>query len=214
MKTVLLTGFEPFGGETLNPSWEAVKQLAGWQTHGAVVHTLQLPCIFGVSRQLLEEQMRLLQPDVVIAVGQAGRPDITLERIAINVDDARIPDNAGYQPVDVPVIAGGAAAFFTTLPIKATLRAMREAGVPASVSQTAGTFVCNHIMYAILHAQAQGEKITKGGFIHVPWMPEQAVNHPGAASMAVETVVKGLKVAVQVALTVHEDESIGAGATH
>lgn len=152
MKTVLITGFEPFGGEQVNPSWEVVSQLDNAIIAGCRVVARQLPCVFGESLSVLNSAIDTLSPSLVLAIGQAGgRTDITVERVAINVDDARIPDNKGQQPVDEPIVAGGPAAWFSTLPIKAMVAAMREAGVPASVSQTAGTFVCNHVMYGLLH---------------------------------------------------------------
>lgn len=152
MKTVLITGFEPFGGEQVNPSWEVVSRLDNAIIAGCRVVARQLPCVFGEALSVLNSAIDTLSPSLVLAIGQAGgRSDITVERVAINVDDARIPDNKGQQPVDEPIITGGPAAWFSTLPIKAMVAAMREAGVPASVSQTAGTFVCNHVMYGLLH---------------------------------------------------------------
>lgn len=152
MKTVLITGFEPFGGEQINPSREVVSQLDNAIIAGCRVVARQLPCVFGESLSVLNSAIDTLSPSLVLAIGQAGgRTDITVERVAINVDDARIPDNKGQQPVDEPIVAGGPAAWFSTLPVKAMVAAMREAGVPASVSQTAGTFVCNHVMYGLLH---------------------------------------------------------------
>ena len=152
MKTVLITGFEPFGGESVNPSWEVVSGLDNAIIGGCRVVARQLPCVFGESLTVLNGAIDALSPSLVLAVGQAGgRTDITVERVAINVDDARIADNQGQQPVDVPVVADGPAAWFSTLPIKAMVMAMRNAGIPASVSQTAGTFVCNHVMYGLLH---------------------------------------------------------------
>ena len=195
MAGVLITGFEPFGGETVNPSWEVVKQLDGMIIRGQQV----------VAKQL---------PRLTIAVGQAGgRVDITVERVAINVDDARIPDNKGQQPIDEPIVANGPAACFSTLPIKAIVSALRQQGIPASVSQTAGTFVCNHVMYGLLH-QLQGKRGQKGGFIHIPYLPEQAAAHPGQASMSVATVRAALETAIAVALEQDDDVKIGGGATH
>jgi len=142
IQTVLVTGFEPFGGETLNPSWEVVKQLDGSIIGSGLVVARQLPCVFGESLRVLDAAIDELNPSLVLAIGQAGgRSDITVERVAINVDDARIPDNRKQQPVDRPIVADGPAAWFSTLPIKAMVEGMREAGIPASVSQTAGTFV-------------------------------------------------------------------------
>ena len=152
MKTVLITGFEPFGGESVNPSWEVVSGLDNAIIGECRVVARQLPCVFGESLAVLNAAIDALSPSLVLAVGQAGgRTDITVERVAINVDDARIADNHGQQPVDEPIVADGPAAWFSTLPIKAMVAAMRSAGIPASVSQTAGTFVCNHVMYGLLH---------------------------------------------------------------
>lgn len=214
MKTVLITGFEPFGGEQVNPSWEVVSRLDNAIIAGCRVVARQLPCVFGESLTVLNAAIDALSPSLVLAVGQAGgRADITLERVAINVDDARIPDNRGRQPVDEPIVAQGPAAWFSTLPIKAMVAAMREAGVPASVSQTAGTFVCNHVMYGLLH-KLNARPEVKGGFIHIPYLPEQAAAHPGAPSMAAATVRQALEIAITTALQVENDIAVTGGATH
>ena len=214
MKTVLITGFEPFGGESVNPSWEVVSGLDNAIIAGCRVVARQLPCVFGESLAVLNAAIDALSPSLVLAVGQAGgRTDITVERVAINVDDARIVDNQGQQPVDVPVVADGPAAWFSTLPIKAMVMAMRNAGIPASVSQTAGTFVCNHVMYGLLHKLRDAPAV-KGGFIHIPYLPQQAAQHPGAPSMAAETVRRALEVAIATALQVESDIAVTGGATH
>jgi pyroglutamyl-peptidase len=214
MRTVLITGFEPFGGETVNPSWEVVKQLDGAIIDDCRVVARQLPCVFGESLSVLNAAIDALQPSVVLAVGQAGgRVDVTVERVAINVDDARIPDNHGRQPVDVAIVEGGPAAWFSTLPIKAMVAALRESGIPASVSQTAGTFVCNHVMYGVLHKLADRPEV-KGGFIHIPYLPEQAAAHPGAPSMATQTVKQALEIAITVVLRQEADIKVVGGATH
>ncbi len=214
MAGVLITGFEPFGGEAVNPSWEVVKQLDGVIISGQLVVAKQLPCVFGEALAALNAALDEHQPQLTIAVGQAGgRVDITVERVAINVDDARIPDNKGQQPIDEPIVADGPAAWFSSLPIKAIVSALRQRGIPASVSQTAGTFVCNHVMYGLLH-KLQGKAGLKGGFIHIPYLPEQAAAHPGEASMAVDTVRAALETAIAVALEQDGDAKIGGGATH
>lgn len=214
MKTVLITGFEPFGGEQINPSWEVVSRLNNAIIRGCRVVARQLPCVFGESLSVLNAAIDALSPALVLAVGQAGgRSDITVERVAINVDDARIADNKGQQPVDMPIVIDGPAAWFSTLPIKAMVSAMREAGVPASVSQTAGTFVCNHVMYGLLH-KLSGLSEVKGGFIHIPYLPQQAAAHPGAPSMAAETVRQALEIAIETALQVEKDLVVTGGATH
>ncbi|MBL5921250.1 pyroglutamyl-peptidase I [Lelliottia amnigena] len=214
MRHILVTGFEPFGGETINPSWEVVKQLEGIIIDDCRVVTRQVPCVFGESLTVLNAAIDELNPAVVIAVGQAGgRVDITVERVGINVDDARIPDNRGQQPIDVAIVPDGPAAWFSSLPIKAMVAAMREKGIPASVSQTAGTFVCNHVMYGLLHKIGENAEM-KGGFIHIPYLPEQAAAHAGAPSMAAQTVKDALEIAITVALRQDCDINIVGGATH
>lgn len=213
MKTVLITGFEPFDGERINPSWEAVSQLHDRLIGNVKVVAQQLPCVFSASLETLYSTIDRVKPELVIAVGQAGgRSDISIERVAINIDDARIADNAGKQPVDEPIIPQGAAAYFSTLPIKAMVAGIREAGIPASVSQTAGTFVCNHVMYGLLHHLRRRK--TRGGFIHIPYLPEQAIHHPGASSMSLASITLALEMAISIALTVEEDIRLEGGATH
>ncbi|WP_395350291.1 pyroglutamyl-peptidase I [Variovorax sp. UC122_21] len=214
--SVLLTGFEPFGGEAINPSWEAVRALDGWTHAGAVVHARQMPCVFGAAIDSLAAAMDELKPRLVLCIGQAGgRAEVTPERVAINVDDGRIADNAGRQPVDAPVVVEGPAAYFSTLPIKAMVRDLRAAGVPASVSNTAGTFVCNHIFYGLMHQLAEhAQPGVRGGFIHIPYLPEQAANFPGAPSMALATLVEALRIAVRTALEVERDIAETGGQLH
>ena len=214
MRTVLITGFEPFDGEAVNPSWEVVSRLDNAIIGGCRVVARQLPCVFGEALIELNAAIDSLSPTLVLSVGQAGgRTDISVERVAINVDDARIPDNRGNQPVDTPIVRNGPAAWFSSLPIKAIVSALRDAGIPASVSQTAGTFVCNHVMYGLLH-KLSGIPEAKGGFIHIPYLPQQAAAHPGAPSMAAETVRQGLELAIATALQVENDIQVTGGATH
>lgn len=213
MKTVLLTGFEPFNGATLNPAWEAVRALAGWQDDGFQVITRQLPCVFGLSTRLLLDAIEESKPDVVIAVGQAGgRPAITVERIAINIDDAPIPDNDGWEPHDATIVSAGPAAYFSTLPIKTMVQGMLTHGLDAGVSQTAGTFVCNHVFYGLMHF-THGLPLT-AGFIHVPYLPEQVAGQPDTPSMALDDIIAGLRIAVQVAVHGGPVGSLAGGATH
>jgi len=220
IKTVLLTGFEPFNGASINPAWEAVRALEGWEgtvgEHRFRVEVRQLPCVFGQVIEDLVAMVDELHPDIVIAVGQAGgRPDISVERVAINVDDAAILDNGGRQPVDAPIAADGPAAYFSTLPIKAIVRALREKGLVAGVSQTAGTFVCNHVFYGLMHHAARQPQPIKAGFIHVPFLPEQAAARLDASpSMALADIVAGIKLAVEVTVSVDVDAVEAGGATH
>lgn len=211
---VLLTGFEPFGGEAVNPSWEAVRALDGESLSGHLVVVRSLPVEFGRSLDALREALANLQPRLVLCVGQAGgRAQLSLERVAINVDDARIPDNAGRQPIDVAVADDGPAAYFTGLPIKAMLAALRAAGFPAEVSQTAGTFVCNHVFYGLMHELRRWPGV-RGGFMHIPYAPGQAAHHPGAPSLPTDTVTAALRVAIATALACDRDIVLAAGATH
>jgi pyroglutamyl-peptidase len=210
---VLLTGFEAFGGDAVNPSWQAASALQGRQIVGHRVIAAQLPTVFAESLVRLRALLRAHRPVLVVALGQAGgRSAISLERVAINICDARIPDNAGAQPVDEPVLADGPCAYFSSLPIKAMLQALRQAGIAGEVSQTAGSFVCNQVFYGLMHELATRRALrhTRGGFIHVPWLPSQAP--PGAPSMALATLVQGLRLALRSALTHEQDVRIGAGA--
>ncbi|WP_395057103.1 pyroglutamyl-peptidase I [Polaromonas sp.] len=209
LPTVLLTGFDPFGGERLNPSWLAVQSLQGQHIASHKVVAAQLPTVFDTSLLELARLLEEHRPALVVCVGQAGgRAAISLERIAININDARIPDNAAAQPIDTPVVAGGPAAYFTGLPIKAMLLALQGEGIPAEVSQTAGTFVCNHVFYGLMHhlATQRGFEGVRGGFVHVPWLPDQ-----GQPSMKTDELVRGLRVAIATALATRADIAAGAG---
>ncbi len=214
MQTILLTGFEPFNGETINPAWEAVQALAPWRGANFQVEVCRLPCAFGFACDAMETAIARCKPAVVIAVGQAGgRAEMSLERIAINIDDARIADNRQHQPVDVPVVAGAPAAYFATLPIKAIVQGLRAGGIPAAVSQSAGTFVCNHVFYGLLHrlATRQPTQSVRAGFIHVPFLPQQAAAHPGAPSMALADIISGLRIAIAVTLSTRADLRVPEG---
>ncbi|MEJ8837196.1 pyroglutamyl-peptidase I [Ramlibacter sp. AN1133] len=207
--SVLVTGFDPFGGSAVNPSWQAVHALHGREIAGHRVIGAELPTVFGASIRRLEELMREHRPRLVVCTGQAGgRGAISLERVAINVNDARIADNAGARPIDTPIVADGPAAYFTTLPIKAMLQALLDAGVRAEVSQTAGTFVCNHTFYGLMHLLARPDwQGVRGGLVHVPWLPEQ-----GQPSMRVDEIVRGLQLAIACALATRHDIRKEAGA--
>lgn len=200
MPVVLLTGFEPFGGDPHNVSAEIARELHG-RRHGRdrVVGAV-LPCVFG---GCVEELARLLErhrPVAVVALGvAAGRASVTPERVAINVDDARIPDNAGRQPVDMPIEPGGPAACWSTLPLKAIVGALAAEGIPAEVSNSAGTFVCNHLFYGLMRTLVQPVwRGVPGGFIHVPCRPEDA--RPGQPSLPQATLVRAIELAVRVTL--------------
>jgi pyroglutamyl-peptidase len=205
----LVTGFDPFGGSAVNPSWDAVHALHGRVISGHRVIGGEIPTVFGASLQRLEALMEEIRPTLVICTGQAGgRGAISLERVAINVNDARIPDNVGAKPIDVPIVPGGPAAYFTSLPIKAMLQTLLDAGVRAEVSQTAGTFVCNQTFYGLMHMLAEPKwQGTRGGLIHVPYLPEQ-----GQPFMRVEEIVRGLELAIACALNTRHDIRKEAGA--
>lgn len=217
-RTVLLTGFDAFGGESLNPSWLAVEALDGESIAGRRIVAAQLPTSFARGPRALRAAIRRHAPELVLCVGQAGgRAQISLERIAINIDDARIADNDNAQPVDKPIVRDGPAAYFSTLPIKAMFAALREADIPAEISQTAGTFVCNRVFYALMHALAEDGTARggiRGGFVHIPYLPEQAARHPGAPALSLGIVVAGLRIAIETALRTRKDRRIAAGATH
>lgn len=212
---ILLTGFDAFNGARVNPSWLAVQALHNRQIGGRRIVAAQLPTVFGDSLRTLDTLLDQLRPELVVCVGQAGgRGALSLERVAINVNDAPIPDNAGTQPVDTPVAPGAPAAYFSSLPIKAALAALHREGLPAEVSQTAGTFVCNHVFYGLMHRLAShpGLRHTRGGFVHVPWLPEQ-----GSPAMALADVVRGLRTVLRAALAspgAAAHAPAGGGATH
>lgn len=207
--TVLVTGFDPFGGDTINPSWMAVQAMHGRMVAGHRLIGAQLPTVFGRSLEVLQGMVHRHRPALVLCTGQAaGRGALSLERIAINVNDARIPDNSGAQPVDTPVVPGGPAAYFTSLPIKAMFASLLAEGINAEVSQTAGTFVCNHVFYGLMHELATRHDLrhTRGGLIHIPRLPAQ-----GQPSMRLDEVVQGLRLAIECALVTVEDIRKQAG---
>jgi pyroglutamyl-peptidase len=209
MKRVLLTGFEPFAVSSMNPSEQIVKSLAATGVIDSSgqpqveLHTAVLPVVFTESSELLKHLIKVHQPDIVICLGQAeGRREISFERVAINLDDARLADNAGRTITDQPVVEGGQPAHFTTLPVKEMVAAVRAKGIAAGLSTTAGTFVCNHIFYSLQHALIGTGKTS--GFIHVPLMPEQAGEFEGQPTMALEDQVEAVKTAILVAAGIHE----------
>nr|WP_202538530.1 pyroglutamyl-peptidase I [Streptomyces sp. SID8379] len=210
----MLTGFEPFGGASVNPSWQVAELVAAAPPEGLTVTAVRLPCVFGESVRALRAAIDETEPELVLCLGQAGgRTAVTVERVAVNVDDARIPDNAGARPIDEPVVPGGPAAYFSTLPVKACVAAVRSAGVPAAVSNTAGTFVCNHVAYGLAHLLATELPDARGGFAHVPWAPEQVVDG-SAPSLSVDLVARGVAALLTAAAVTGEDLRVSEGATH
>lgn len=200
-RCVLLAGFAPFDGEAVNPSWEAVAMLAGESVAGLPVETRRLPVVFGVADRALEAAIAELRPALTLLVGLAGgRAAVSVERVALNLIDARIADNEGRMPVDRPVAPGGPAAHFATVPVKAVAAALAEAGIPAETSVNAGGFVCNHVFYSALDLAGRRHPAMAVGLLHVPYAPEQAARRGGTPSMAVETVAAALRIALATAL--------------
>jgi pyroglutamyl-peptidase len=210
MRTVLLTGFEAFGGEKINPSGEIARALDGRVLQQRRVTGAVLPCVFGAAKVELRRLVRALRPELVICLGQAGgRAQVTPERVAINIDDAAIPDNAGARPVDRRIEARGPAAYWSTLPIKAIVAALRRRKIPAAVSQTAGTFVCNHVFYELMHL-LRSRRGTRGGFIHVPFLPGQTKDQP---SLTLAVMTQAVEVAIATALRHRRDGRETGGQT-
>lgn len=213
-RVVLVTGFEPFGDESLNPSWEIVAGLPG-KISGARVEKLRVPTEFGRAIDTVRAAIDRLRPEVVICLGLAGgRAHLSVERIAVNLDDARIPDNAGHQPLDQPVRAQGPAAYFCTVPVKAMAAAMEKAGVPAEVSNSAGTFVCNHLIYGVLDHAALTGLAVRAGFIHVPYLDSQVRDRPDVVSLPLADMIRGVKAAIMAALKHQTDLRLAGGALH
>ena len=214
MRRVLVTGFEPFGGETTNPSADAAALLPS-QLDGASIITATLPVAYGQALPALEGLLAAHQPHLVLCLGQAGgRSAITPERVAINVDDAPIADNVGRQPIDVPVVEEGPAAYFSTLPIKAIVATIRAEQIPTAVSNTAGTFLCNHVFYGLMHLVATQYPGTQAGFIHIPYASAQVVDKPTIPSLTLEQIRDGLLATIRASLTHSQDITLSDGTSH
>ncbi len=209
---ILITGFEPFDGDSINPSWEVARALDGRRIAGHRVAALRLPCAFATAMPALHAAIDRLQPCLVLGLGlAASRGAVSIERVAVNLVDARIPDNAGAQPVDEAVVAGGPAAYFTRLPVKAMQAALREAGLPVELSHSAGTFVCNQVFYTLMH-RLRAWPGMRGGFIHLPPLPEQSARHLGCRPLALDEQVRAIQLAAAVALTRTADLELAGGA--
>jgi len=211
---ILVTGFEPFGGEPSNPSEAAVRRLAELGVPGAALRTLILPTCFDGALERAVAAVRAAEAEIVLGVGLAGgRAGLSLERVAVNLDDARLPDNDGAQPIDRPVVEGGPAAYFTRLPVKRMAAAIRAAGLEASLSNSAGSFVCNHLFYGLCHLAETSLPSLRAGFVHIPWSPEQAAGKnapsldPGAAARGLQAALAALAAGSDVA-----DPAIAEGA--
>lgn len=208
---ILVSGFDPFGGETINPSIEAVKRLPD-SINGVELIKIEVPTVVGKSIVVLNQAIEQYHPDAVLSVGQAGgRSDITVERIAINIDDCRICDNEGYQPVDVPIVINGPDAYLLTLPIKSIVLNIQAHGIPASVSNTAGTFICNHVAYGMAHLAKIKYPNMRTGFIHIPYLPEQVINKSSMPSMSLEMITHALEIAIQTIIETNGDIKVTGG---
>ena len=212
---ILVTGFDPFGGEKINPALETIKRLPD-TILGAQIIKLEIPTVVGKSLAKITEAVEKENPDAVLSIGQAGgRSEITVERVGINIDDCRIPDNEGNQPIDEPVVKGGPAAYFVTIPIKAIVENIKAHNIPASISNTAGTFICNHVCYGIAHLAATrtaAGKPMKSGFIHIPFLPEQVIGKPALTpSMSLETIVSGITHALEAIVEHGSDIKVSGG---
>ena len=212
---VLVTGFDPFGGEKINPAFEAVKLLPD-TIAGAQIIKLEIPTVFTRSADVVEKAIKEHQPDIVIDVGQAGgRSCMTVEKVAINLAEARIPDNDGEQPLDEPLRADGETAYFATVPVKAMVENMREHGIPAHISYTAGTYVCNAVMYNVLYLLDKKYPGVRGGFIHVPFESGQVVDKAnGTPFMSLEMIAKGIEYSIEAAVKNETDVKENMGETH
>lgn len=195
---ILITAFEPFGGEKVNPALEAMKLLPD-KIGEAQILKLELPTVFKKSIEKVWQYIDEYEPDIVISLGQAGgRACISIERVAINIDDTTMADNEGNMPIDQPIFKDGENAYFSNLPIKKMVEDIKKAGIPANISNTAGTYVCNHVMYGVLYKIHKEKLDIKAGFIHVPFIPEQVVNKPESPSMSLENIVKAVEIACKV----------------
>ena len=211
---ILVTGFDPFGGESINPAWEAVKLISD-NIAGAEIVKMQIPTVFRKSVEKIHEKMKEIHPDVVLSIGQAGsRLCVQPERVAINVMDGTITDNEGFMPIDEPNFVDGDAAYFSNLPVKAMAEKMKSAGFASVVSNTAGTYVCNHVMYGVLYYINKEFPGVKGGFIHVPFIPEQVVSKPRFASMSLNDIAKCIELAIEAIVENDKDIKVAGGTTH
>lgn len=210
----LLTGFDPFGGENVNPAFEAVRKVSDL-IQGYEIIKVEIPTVYRKSVNVLDQAIEKHNPDYVLAIGQAGgRSAIAVERVGINIDDARIKDNEGNQPIDETICEDGQTAYFSNLPIKAMVEAMQKEKIPALVSNSAGTFVCNHILYNIMYLIENKYPSVKGGFIHVPFIPEQVVKKPNQPSMALDMIAQGIEIAIETAIKQSKDKKLVGGSIY
>ncbi|MDN6160726.1 MAG: pyroglutamyl-peptidase I [Atopostipes sp.] len=213
---ILVTGFDPFGDDIINPAIEAVKKLPNTIENAEIIK-LEIPTVFHKSAEVIKETIEKENPDYILNIGQAGgRFELTPERVAINLDDARIPDNEKNQPIDQAIADDGEPAYFSQLPIKAMVDYMKKENIPASVSNSAGTFVCNHIMYQSLYMTHTKYPEIKAGFMHIPFLPEQVTERPNTPSMSLDNIVRGITAAIKAIIEFDgkEDLAVIGGKTH
>lgn len=211
---ILVTGFDPFGGEKINPAIESVKNLPDKILNAEIIK-LEIPTVVDKSVDKIRAKIEDVKPDVVLSVGQAGgRADITVERIGINCDDFRIPDKNGNLPIDEKIVEDGPDAYFSNLPIKAMVKHIQDENIPAGVSNSAGTFVCNHVLYGVAHIRATKYPNMRTGFIHIPFLPEQVVDKRSMPSMSLETITKALKLAIEAIILNDNDINVTGGKIH
>lgn len=205
MRRILITGFEPFGGSHVNPSGILVERLREAPPAGIELRVRVLPCAFGEAGRLIAAEIDAWEPEAVVSFGQGGGASLAIERVGVNLEDARTPDNVGRQPRDEAIASDGPAAYFATLPVKEIVAALNGSGIPARISLTAGAYVCNHVLYSTLHHLAQRGLGSPAGFIHTPKLPEQVVNDDGRdkePSMGIETLERGARIALGVVAAV------------
>lgn len=211
---ILVTGFDPFGGEKINPAIESVKKLPNTIANATIIK-MEIPTVCHKSLKIIDEAIQKYDPDVILSIGQAGgRADITVERIGINIDDCKIPDNEGKQIIDEPIFPNGPDAYFVNLPIKAIVQKIKKKNIPASISNTAGTFVCNHVTYGTRHLIETKYPEKRSGFIHIPFLPEQVLHKNNVPSMNLDTIVSGLTAAIEAIVETKDDIKITGGKIH
>ena len=211
---ILVTGFDPFNNDIINPSIEAVRLLPNFINEVEIIK-IEVPTVFFKSLNIIEEAIIKYQPDVILSIGQAGgRSDISIERIGINIDDAKIVDNENNQIIDDKIFVDGPDAYFTTLPIKAMVENIKKYGIPSSISNSAGTFVCNHVTYGVAHLLATKYANKRSGFIHIPYLPSQTLMFSNVASMELNTIVKAIICAIHAIIENENDIKVTGGKLH
>ena len=211
---ILVTGFDPFNNDIINPSIEAVRLLPNFINEVEIIK-IEVPTVFFKSLNVIEQAIIKYQPDVILSIGQAGgRSDISIERIGINIDDAKIVDNENNQIIDEKIFVDGPDAYFTTLPIKAMVENIRKHDIPASISNSAGTFVCNHVTYGVAHLIATKYANKRSGFIHIPYLPSQTLMFSNVASMELNTIVKAIIYAINAIIENDNDIKVTGGKLH